>query len=111
MDLLPHQKGTVGMKEFAKTFYSSKNWADCRAAYRKSVGGLCELCLKSGIIKAGEIVHHKKPLTPSNINDPNITLNWENLQLLCREHHAEVHEQGKRRYTVDKNGKVTSRGT
>lgn len=98
------------MKEYAKGFYTSRAWAECREAYRKSVGGLCEACLKKGIIKAGEIVHHIKPINTKNINDPDITLNWNNLRLLCRECHAEAHEKNHRRYIVDEMGRVISRG-
>ena len=38
-----------------------------------------------------KIVHHKIALTPENINDPNITLNWENLELLCQDCHNKEH--------------------
>ena len=98
------------MKEYAKGFYTSRAWAECREAYRKSVGGLCEACLKKGIITAGEIVHHIKPITPKNISHPDITLNWNNLRLLCRDCHAEAHEKNQRRYVVDEMGRVISRG-
>jgi 5-methylcytosine-specific restriction endonuclease McrA len=93
------------MKDYAKGFYKSKAWQDCRNAYVKSVGGLCEECLKSGVYKPGVIVHHKIHITPSNIYDPNITLNPNNLILLCRDHHALMHSNG-RRYRVDEFGRV-----
>lgn len=95
-------------KEFARGFYSSEAWNRCRAAYKKSVGGLCEQCLMSGMINPGEIVHHKVPLTPFNVEVPEVTLNWQNLELLCREHHAEMHRKCKKRYSVDEFGKVES---
>lgn len=95
------------MKEYAESFYKSKTWQECRNAYAKSVGGLCEECRRKGIIKAGEIVHHRTWITPDNINDPDITLNWDNLRLLCRECHAEVHK-GLKRYKVDELGRVTA---
>jgi predicted kinase len=41
----------------------------------------------------GKEVHHKTFLTPENINDPDITLGWDNLQLLCRPCHNAVHEK------------------
>ena len=94
------------MKDFARHFYTSQAWNDCRSSYRKSVGGLCENCLERGLITPGEIVHHKTPLTPENIHDTNITFSWENLRLLCRECHAEVHGQRKRRYKVDAMGRL-----
>ena len=92
-------------QEFTHGFYKTKAWQKTRNAYAKSVGGLCEECLRNGIIKAGEIVHHKQPLTPENINNPNVTLNWNNLELLCRDCHAKMHGAVKR-YKVDEMGRV-----
>ena len=98
------------MKEFAQGFYSSKAWQHAREAYKKSVGGLCEECLSKGIVSAGEIVHHKTPITPKNITDPTITLSFANLRLLCRECHAKEHDRRQRRYKVDDIGRVVCRG-
>ena len=94
------------MKEYASSLYSSKAWQKTRDAYKKSVGGLCEICWAKGIAKPGEIVHHKTPITPENINDPNITLSFENLQLVCRDCHAQIHDRKKRRYKLDDMGRV-----
>lgn len=96
------------MKDFAKAFYTSQAWKECREAYRKSVGGLCERCLKSGLYTAGEIVHHKIHITPDNVNDPSVTLNFKNLELVCRECHALEHGTPKR-FSVDELGRVTPR--
>lgn len=73
-------------KEFAKTFYNSKEWIKCKNAYIKSKLGLCERCSK-----VGTIVHHKKYINKGNINDPNITLNFNNLELLCHDCHNKEH--------------------
>lgn len=96
------------MKPYAGALYNGKAWQDCRSAYKKSKGGLCERCLSKGIYKAGEIVHHKVHISPENINNPQIALNWENLELLCRDCHALEHSKGKR-YKVDELGRVTVR--
>ena len=93
------------MRPFARSFYKSKAWQRTREAYAASKGGLCERCLQSGAYKAGEIVHHKQELTPENINEPEITLAWDNLELLCRDCHAKVHKKA-RRYKVDEYGRV-----
>lgn len=75
------------MKEFAKPFYKSAKWRKCRAAYIKHRvmidGGYCEVCHKI----LGKIVHHKEPLTPSNINKEQITLSFDNLRLDCKDCH------------------------
>ncbi|MBK1678641.1 HNH endonuclease [Rhodospirillum rubrum] len=70
------------MKPWAKKFYNSKAWKECRASYIPKVFGLCEHCSRPGYI-----LDHIKELTPENINDPRITLNHNNLQFLCLECH------------------------
>lgn len=94
------------MKPFAKQFYNSPAWHDCRNAYAKSKHNLCERCLANGVYKPGEIVHHKIHLTPININDPMITLNWNNLELVCRDCHADIHQRHSRRIKIDGAGRV-----
>ena len=93
------------MQKYAESFYNSKTWHSCRTAYAQSKRGLCERCLKKGIVKAGEAVHHITPITPENINDPNITLSWDNLMLVCRDCHGELHRRP-RRYKVDELGRI-----
>ena len=95
------------MKPWATSFYESKQWQDCRNSYAASVGNLCERCQKKGLVKPGEIVHHKTELTPANIKDPMIALNWNNLELVCRECHLELHGRGGRRYKIDALGRVS----
>ena len=92
------------MEQSRKQFYSSKAWQDCRNEYARSKHYLCELCLAKGIYKQGEIVHHKIHLTPDNYSDPSVSLNWDNLQLLCRDCHGKQHSN--KRYTVDDMGRV-----
>ena len=95
-------------REFAKQFYSSKAWQDCREGYAKSQRYLCENCLRRGIYKPGEIVHHMIEITPDNIYKPEISMSWDNLQLLCRDCHAEQHKKRNkgRRFVVGDDGKV-----
>lgn len=94
------------MQEYAERFYKSKAWQHTRAAYAKSKRGLCERCLSEGRITPGEIVHHKIHLSPENINDPTVSLCWDNLELVCRDCHAQLHDARKRRYKVDCYGRV-----
>lgn len=113
-------------KAFAKRFYSSAAWQACEKEYARDHHYLCENCLRKGIYRAGEIVHHIIEIDPININNPEITMNPENLELLCRACHAEIHrhsggrwaevnkrrrEQRERskRYTVGPDGKVTAK--
>lgn len=93
------------MKDGQRLFYDSEAWKNCREAYRKSRAGLCERCLRNGVVRAGRIVHHKIHLDESNIADPNVTLNWDNLELVCMDCHAAEHGS-KKRFTVDPMGNV-----
>lgn len=94
------------MREFAKGFYKSLAWKQCRAAYAKSKRGLCEDCLARGVYRAGVIVHHKKHIDPDTIKDPHVILDWDNLELLCRDCHAKRHRYDKKRYRIDEMGRV-----
>ncbi len=86
-------------------FYSSSAWKRCRASYKKSVGGLCENCMRKGIYTPGDIVHHKiEHVTPLTVDNPEVTLSFDNLELLCRQCHADEHGEmyghDNRRYEV-----------
>lgn len=78
-------------RDFARAFYKSAAWNKCRKAfidYRISEdGGLCQICHD----KTGYVVHHKAKLTPENINDPDVLLNFENLMYVCHDCHNMIH--------------------
>lgn len=94
-------------REFAGNFYKTKQWKRCRDSYLKHAGGLCEICWQNGIVTPGEIVHHKIPLDETNIGNPGITLNHSNLQLVCRNCHANLHKiSGGKRYKINDDGSV-----
>lgn len=99
------------MREFAKAFYKSKAWKDTRREYAKSRGWLCERCLANGLAVPGEIVHHKIYLTPENVSDLSVSLCWDNLELVCRQCHADEHERrgNRKRWEVSEDGRVTAR--
>lgn len=62
--------------------------------------------MEKGIIKPGEIVHHIEHITPANIHDDSITLNENNLMLVCRDCHAAIHKGYEPRYKFDELGRV-----
>ena len=98
-------------KEFAQSFYNSTKWKRCREDYKKYRHYLCERCLAQGLFTPGEIVHHKIRLDPHTIQDESITLNFDNLELLCREHHEAEHKSERKkdrglRYRIDDDGRV-----
>lgn len=88
-------------RQFAYKFYHSKAWKHTRNAYMQEIisttagmcpPGMCEQCFTRGEMKPAEIVHHIRWLTPHNIDNPDITLNTDNLMRVCRDCHAEIHK-------------------
>lgn len=74
------------MKDYARSFYKGKAWREVSALYMSSKAYICERC---GAVAT--ICHHKKYITPQNINDPAITFNMDNLEALCQECHNLEH--------------------
>ena len=66
----------------------------------------CEECMKRGEYTPANLVHHRIHLNESNINDPSITLNFENLEAVCTECHNKIHYGTEKRYKVDEQGNV-----
>ena len=95
-----------------EAFYVSWTWRKCRQKFAEKRGHLCERCLAHGIIQPGTKdrpleVHHKIPLTDQNLNDPNVALNWDNLELLCKDcHEKEKGRKQQKRYTILPDGSV-----
>jgi hypothetical protein len=80
----------INMRSIDSNFYKSKEWRTCRESYL-SQNPLCERCLRKGLIVPGEIVHHKIHLTTENYLDPTVSLNFENLETVCRTCHNQLH--------------------
>ena len=108
------KEGERMAKEWTNGFYTSKEWRKTRDAYYRFQCGRCERCMAevlAGVrrvedINPGIIVHHKKELTPENINDPAVALSFDNLELLCDEHHNRQHKAKAKRYTFDAKGNL-----
>ena len=83
---------------FAYGFYISDEWRSCRLAYLQQ-HPICERCGMSA-----HQVHHKTKLTPNNLQDPEITLNPDNLEALCDTCHQQEHHP--RRWRCDELGRV-----
>lgn len=98
------------MKEYAKEFYKSKRWHNIREIIIERDLGLCQVCLRNGFYTKGKIVHHIKPVTPENIGDPKITLNTDNLELVCYDCHEKIHRRQRGeisgRYSLDELGRI-----
>lgn len=70
----------------AKRFYNSSRWKKCRTSYIQSVFGLCERCGEPGLI-----LHHIEYIDSTNVDDPSVTLNHDNLEYLCQTCHNKEH--------------------
>ena len=92
-------------------FYSTRAWKQCRAGYL-SQHPYCERCLREGIVRPAQHVHHKQYLTAESVNDPKIALNWDNLEALCIRHHNAEHyrrsEILQNDLYFDENGDITT---
>ena len=98
--------GGMSMKEWAKGFYQSPAWRHVRELVRRRAFGLCERCGRPGLI-----AHHRKYLTPKNIDNPMISLNLDNLEYLCLDCHNKEHEHFNksadiREYEYDSEGHI-----
>lgn len=89
------------MRDFAREFYKSTRWRRAREAYLKEHRYICEVC--GGV---ADTVHHIEHLNVTNINDPDVTLNENNLMAVCRDCHAKIHSKVERRFVLDENGDI-----
>lgn len=90
------------MKEYAKDFYKGKQWRNISRLYMERKHYICERC---GAV--AKICHHKKYITAANINDPAVTLNFDNLEALCQECHNKEHFRKHNTAIFDDSGNLT----
>ena len=112
-----------------REFYKTSQWFKTSNSYRKHVFNICERCgvptwrkNDKNYIRLKEqgedvrfgIVHHKVHLNELNINDPYITLSFDNLELLCIECHNKEHmtqvAEIREDVQFDDEGRVIKRG-
>ncbi len=67
-------------------FYNSRAWRKVAKYVRVSRHGVCEMC---GL--PGNEVHHIIHLNNYNVHDTNVSLNPDNLKLLCTSCHSKIH--------------------
>ena len=69
--------------------------------------GMCERCFARGEYVPAKLVHHIVHVSPENVDDPHVTLSFDNFQRLCQDCHAAVHSSApESRVTFDENGNV-----
>ena len=127
-------------QEWARRLYKSTAWERTRSSYLKATldtdgnvlvlhgdrfvtldgrevppysvipPGMCERCFRMGEMTPATLVHHKVHLTPDNVDDPEVSLSYDNFMRLCQDCHAFVHSgQGEPRVTFDEHGNGVSR--
>lgn len=73
-------------------FYCRKDYLDLAQACKIKSGGVCAKC--GGVFDISELrPHHKVELTLDNIDDVNVTLNPNNIEVLCHDCHNAAHKR------------------
>jgi len=85
-------------------FYKSAEWQLARQLKITQVNGKCERC---GAV--GQEVHHMVRLNIENVKDASISINQENLELLCKDCHNKEHDRFKSIQEFDDDGNLISR--
>lgn len=66
-------------------FYSGRRWRKLRAM-KLGEQPLCEECIKLGVARAADEVHHAVPRSV----DESREFDWDNLVSLCKSHHSKI---------------------
>ena len=75
--------------------YNSREWKELRIAKFRSTNGLCEECLKQGIVTSARCVHHVVPIETARTKDEmkRLAFDVNNLRALCFACHARIHKE------------------
>lgn len=71
-------------------FYWSKAWRDLSYLLKVQRGGKCERCGARAKSIGGLIGHHKTELTEDNVDNANISLNPDNIEVICQRCHNAI---------------------
>ncbi|MTK74006.1 HNH endonuclease, partial [Turicibacter sanguinis] len=75
------------------SFYKSDKWIKFRLAYIGEHNPICADCQKFIIESKGLHLHHIEELTLENVNDANVSLNPDNIVILCHDCHNKRHQR------------------
>ena len=80
--------------------YNSREWKELRIAKLRSTNGLCEECMKQGIVTSARCVHHVVPIETARTKDEmkrlemkRLAFDAHNLMALCQPCHARIHKE------------------
>jgi 5-methylcytosine-specific restriction endonuclease McrA len=79
-------------------------WQVARQIKYQEQNGKCERCGR-----VGEEVHHKIRLTVDNVKDPTVSINQDNLELLCKDCHNKEHKRFTKGKEFDSDGNLIPR--
>lgn len=80
--------------DILKSFYNSSRWRKFRAAIISERDPICVDCHKLIVeSKEIEVDHDPVELTPENVNDPNASLNPDNVKIRCHDCHNRRHNR------------------
>lgn len=76
-----------------KSFYASEEWINLRLTLINERGNVCSHC-KEIIARSKDLIgHHRVELTPENVHDVMISLNPDNIDLVCFDCHNKMHNR------------------
>ena len=86
-------RNTKQQKDKAE-IYNSHEWKELRIAKLRSTNGLCEECMKQGIVTSARCVHHVVPIETARTKDEmkRLAFDVNNLRALCFACHARIHK-------------------
>ena len=75
--------------------YNSREWKELRIAKLRSTNGLCEECMKQGIVTPARCVHHIVPIETARTKDEmkRLAFDINNLRALCFACHSRIHKE------------------
>ena len=75
--------------------YNSREWKELRIAKLRSTKGLCEECMKQGIVTPARCVHHVVPIETARTKDEmkRLAFDINNLRALCFACHSRIHKE------------------
>lgn len=93
------QHNQTDMRKLRQDAYNQTSWRKLRTTYLKQ-HPLCEECLKTGKVTPASSVHHiKTPFSKGEVNQF-LLLDYNNLESVCHECHAEIHNRQEGKQTV-----------
>ena len=81
-------------ESWAARLYNSKAWRDLRRRLIIEAQYKCTICGANHLLDPHHLIgHHQCVLTPNNVNDPAISLNPDNVEIICKQCHDQMHQR------------------